>query len=25
MGWGPEDSTSILRVYEMMLKRKVKP
>jgi len=24
-GWGPEDSTSILRVYEMMLKRKVKP
>jgi 3-hydroxyisobutyrate dehydrogenase len=25
MGWGPEDSTSILRVYEMMLKRRVKP
>jgi 3-hydroxyisobutyrate dehydrogenase-like beta-hydroxyacid dehydrogenase len=25
MGWGPEDSTSILRVYETMLKRKVKP
>src|SRR3981189_1736700 len=24
MGWGPEDSTSILRLYEMMLKRKVK-
>lgn len=25
MGWGPEDSTSILRVYEMMLKHKVNP
>jgi 3-hydroxyisobutyrate dehydrogenase len=25
MGWGPEDSTSVLRVYEMMLKHKVNP
>ena len=25
MGWGPEDSSSILRVYETMLRRKVKP
>mgnify|MGYP003329793952 FL=1 len=25
MGWGPEDSTSILRVYETMLKHKVNP
>jgi 3-hydroxyisobutyrate dehydrogenase len=25
MGWGPDDSSSVLRVYEMMLKRKVKP
>ena len=25
MGWGPEDSTSVLRVYETMLGRKVKP
>ena len=25
MGWGPEDSTSVLRVYETMLKHKVNP
>jgi 3-hydroxyisobutyrate dehydrogenase len=25
MGWGPEDSSSVLRVYETMLRRKVKP
>ena len=25
MGWGPDDSSSILRVYETMLRRKVKP
>jgi 3-hydroxyisobutyrate dehydrogenase-like beta-hydroxyacid dehydrogenase len=25
MGWGPDDSSSVLRVYETMLKRKVKP
>jgi len=25
MGWGPDDSSSVLRVYEMMLKRRVKP
>jgi len=25
MGWGPDDSSSVLRVYEMMLQRKVKP
>jgi 3-hydroxyisobutyrate dehydrogenase-like beta-hydroxyacid dehydrogenase len=24
MGWGPDDSSSVLRVYETMLKRKVK-
>jgi len=24
MGWGPDDSSSVLRVYEMMLRRKVK-
>src|SRR6185503_7474315 len=25
MGWGPDDSSSVLRVYETMLRRKVKP
>jgi hypothetical protein len=25
MGFGPDDSTSVLRVYESMLGRKVKP
>ena len=25
MGWGPEDSTSVLRVYETMLKHRVNP
>ena len=25
MGWGPDDSSSIMRVYETMLRRKVKP
>jgi 3-hydroxyisobutyrate dehydrogenase-like beta-hydroxyacid dehydrogenase len=25
MGWGPDDSSSVLRVYETMLQRKVKP
>lgn len=25
MGWGPDDSSSILRVYETMLRRKVNP
>ena len=24
MGWGPDDSSSVLRVYETMLQRKVK-
>ena len=25
MGWGPDDSSSIMRVYETMLRRKIKP